>query len=71
MDSVKKTQAAYWKIFWKQPEIADSAITRTQRELMPLLVSMLSIPQSDRENSKYMFGSSVTLEDRPKPAIKP
>jgi hypothetical protein len=65
MDSVKKTQAAYWKIFWKQPEIADSAITRTQRELMPLLVRMLGIPESERVHQQAYFGSPVTLEERP------
>ena len=71
MDSVKKTQAAYWKTFWKQPEIADSAITRTQRELMPMLAEMLDIPQSDRVHSQWMFGSAVTLEDKPKAAKTP
>jgi hypothetical protein len=70
LDSAKGAEKAYWKIFWQQPEIADSAITPSQRELMPMLKSMLSIPMADREHSQWMFGHSVTLED-PKSARKP
>jgi hypothetical protein len=66
MDSVKKTQKAYWKIFWEQPEIADSAITPSQRELFPMLKGMLSIPSQDREHSQWQFGSPVTFTDKPK-----
>ena len=28
LDSVQTAQKAYWKIFWEQPEIADSIVTR-------------------------------------------
>jgi hypothetical protein len=27
LDSVTATQTTYWKVFWRQPEIADSIIT--------------------------------------------
>ena len=37
MDSVQAAQKAYWKIFWQQPEIADSVLTPTQRSLMPMI----------------------------------
>jgi hypothetical protein len=66
LDSVQATQKAYWKIFWEQPEIADSIITPAQRELIPLMKSMLSVPQGQREHSQYQFGSPVTLVDRPR-----
>jgi hypothetical protein len=65
MDSVKNTQKAYWKVFWKQPEIADSTITPSQRELMPMFKQMLSVPQKDREHSQWQFGHPVTLTDKP------
>ncbi|MGI8510843.1 MAG: carboxypeptidase-like regulatory domain-containing protein, partial [Gemmatimonadaceae bacterium] len=68
MDSAKNTQKAYLKAFWRQPEIADSAITPAQRELMPLLKSMLAVPSKDREHSQYNFGNPVTFADKPKPA---
>ncbi len=70
LDSVKNTQKAYWKIFWEQPEIADSAVTPSQRELMPMFKSMLSVPQKDREHSQWQFGNPVTFVDKPKQAKK-
>lgn len=72
LDSVKRSQKTYWKIFWQQPEIADSAVTPTQRELMPTLKGMLSIPLPDREHSQWNFGHPVTFSDRPRvPAAEP
>ena len=66
LDSVQATQKAYWKIFWQQPEIADSIVTPAQRELIPLFKSMLAVPQNQREHSQYQFGRPVTLVDRPR-----
>ena len=66
MDSVKNTEKAYWKIFWEQPEIADSAVTPAQRELFPVLKGMLGISARDREKSRWFFGNSVTFADKPK-----
>lgn len=66
LDSVQAAQKAYWKTFWLQPEIADSIITPTQRELMPMLVGMLNIPKDQREHSQWSFGSAVSLTDKPK-----
>jgi hypothetical protein len=68
LDSVNATQKAYWKIFWVQPEIVDSIITPTQRELMPMLKGMLSTPMKDREHSQWQFGRPVKFADRQKPA---
>jgi hypothetical protein len=68
LDSVQATSKTYWKIFWAQPEIADSIVTPVQRELIPMFKTMLSIPKSDREHSQWRFGSPVTLVDKPKPA---
>ncbi|MFL5580025.1 MAG: carboxypeptidase regulatory-like domain-containing protein [Gemmatimonadaceae bacterium] len=66
LDTVATTQKAYWKVFWEQPEVADSIVTPLQRELMPSLKTMLGISKKDRENSQWMFGNPVTLVDRPK-----
>jgi hypothetical protein len=66
LDSVQATQKMYWKIFWEQPEIADSIVTPAQRELIPLFKSMLAVPKPQREHSQYQFGRPVTLVDRPR-----
>jgi hypothetical protein len=66
LDSVQATQKAYWKVFWEQPEIADSIVTPAQRELIPLFKGMLSVPKPQREHSQYQFGRPVTLVDRPR-----
>ena len=65
LDSVTATQKLYWKVFWEQPEVADSLVTPTQRELFPLLKNMVAVPKRDRENSQWNFGSPVLLVDRP------
>ncbi|HEY5086776.1 MAG TPA: carboxypeptidase-like regulatory domain-containing protein, partial [Gemmatimonadaceae bacterium] len=67
LDSAKNIDKAYWKIFWQQPEIADSAITPSQRELMPLLKNMLAVPLKEREHSQWEFGNPVTFADKPRP----
>ena len=41
MDSASKSQKTYWRIFWEQPEIADSIVTPTQKELFPMLRRMV------------------------------
>ena len=72
LDSVQATQKEYWKIFWQQPEIADSVITPVQRELIPLMKNLLSVPQEQRKGSQFIFGRPVTLFDaprRPAPAV--
>jgi len=61
LDSVKNTDKAYWKVFWRQPEIADSLITPAQRELMPTLLNLLRVPQDKRAQYRSYFGNSVTL----------
>jgi hypothetical protein len=50
LDSVQATQKLYWKIFWEQPEVADSFVTPSQRELIPLFKSMLGVPKEQREH---------------------
>ena len=65
LDSVTATQKLYWKVFWEQPEVADSLVTPTQRELFPMLKNMVAVPKRDRENSQWNFGSPVLLVDRP------
>jgi hypothetical protein len=63
---VQATQKAYWKIFWQQPEVADSLITPSQRELLPMFKSMIATPSKDRENSQWQFGHPVTFADKPR-----
>jgi hypothetical protein len=67
LDSVQATQRKYWKTFWEQPEIAGAIVTPSQRELMPLLKSMLGIPTSNREHAQFNFGGPVTFAEKPKP----
>jgi len=72
LDSAAAVDSAYWKVFWVQPEIADSIITPTQRELFPMLKGMVGIPKKDREHSRWMFGNPVTFSDeKPKPVQAP
>src|SRR5262245_18356205 len=56
LDSVQATQKLYWKIFWEQPEIADSLVTPAQRELIPIFKNMLATPKEAREHSQWQFG---------------
>ncbi|MDF1502680.1 carboxypeptidase-like regulatory domain-containing protein [Roseisolibacter sp. H3M3-2] len=62
LDSVAKVEKAYWKVFWRQPEAADSVLTPTQRELFPMLVRMAATPQKERENSQWQFGFPVPYD---------
>jgi hypothetical protein len=68
LDSVQTTSKAYWKIFWEQPEIADSLVTPSQKELFPLLKNMAATPMESRKNSQWQFGNPVTFSDKPKKA---
>jgi len=61
LDTVREAQKQYWKIFWEQPEIADSLITSSQRSLMGMLSGMLGVPKPDRERTQWSFGYSVPL----------
>jgi hypothetical protein len=68
LDSASTTQKAYWRIFWEQPEIADSIVTATQKELFPMLRRLVEVPKKDRENSQWQFGRPVTMPPPPKAA---
>jgi len=70
MDSASKSQKTYWKIFWEQPEIADSIVTPAQKELFPMLRRMVDVPKKEREHSQWQFGHSVQMA-RPAAAKKP
>ena len=67
LDSAKATEKLYWKVFWVQPEIAGAIVTPSQRELMPMFKSMLTVPMKEREHSQWSFGHPVTFADKPKP----
>jgi hypothetical protein len=64
LDSVSKAERAYWKVFWRQPEIADSVLTPLQRELMPVMARMTAIPQGEREGIQWQFGFPVPFDPR-------
>jgi N-acetylneuraminic acid mutarotase len=68
LDSVRATQKTYWKIFWEQPEIAAEIVTPSQRELMPMFKSILTVPIKDREHSQWSFGHPVKFSDKVKGA---
>ena len=61
LDSAASAEKAYWKVFWEQPEIADSIITATQKELFPMLRAMVGVPKKEREHSQWQFGHPVTF----------
>jgi hypothetical protein len=61
LDSANAIRKAYWRIFWEQPEIADSIVTATQKELYPILRHMLNTTKKDRENSQVQFGHPVKM----------
>jgi hypothetical protein len=65
LDSATAAKKAYWRIFWEQPEIADSIVTATQKELFPMLRHMLNVTKKDRENAQFMFGDPVTMPGLP------
>jgi hypothetical protein len=71
LDSVQTIQKEYWKIFWEQPEIADSLVTLSQKDLFSMLKSMVSTPKRDREHSQWRFGHPVTLADEQTPIRLP
>jgi hypothetical protein len=66
LDSSRAAKKAYWKVFWQQPEIAGAIVSPSQRELMPVLRDMLSVPKTSREGSQWYFGSQVKFVP-PKP----
>jgi hypothetical protein len=66
LDSANASEKAYWKIFWEQPEIAGGIITPSQRELIPMLKTMMAVPMKEREHSQWEFGHPVTYSDKPK-----
>jgi hypothetical protein len=68
LDSVRTTQRRYWEIFWEQPEIAAAILTRMQRELVPLLTTLVDTPMHERERSTWQFQRAVTFVDRPRGA---
>ena len=66
LDSVQTASKAYWRVFWEQPEVADSLVTPSQKELFPLLRNMADTPKPQREHSQWQFGSPVTFADKPR-----
>jgi hypothetical protein len=62
LDTVAATQKKYWKSFWAQPEIASEILTPLQRELLPMIKSLLAVRQKDRESSQFYFGYPVTMK---------
>ena len=64
LDSANAAAKSYWKIFWEQPEIADSIVTSTQRLLFPMLREMLDTSPKDRETVQWTFGHPVRMSDQ-------
>jgi hypothetical protein len=71
MDSASKAVKAYWRIFWEQPEVADSIVTPAQKALFPMLGGMLETPKKEREHSQWQFGHSVPMVKRATTATTP
>jgi hypothetical protein len=64
MDSASHAVKSYWRIFWEQPEIADSIVTPAQKALFPMLGGMVETPKREREHSQWQFGHSVPMVRR-------
>jgi hypothetical protein len=62
VDSAENAVKSYWRIFWEQPEIADSIVTPTQKALFPMLGGMVETPKKEREHSQWQFGHSVQMK---------
>ena len=71
LDSANATSKSYWRIFWLQPEIADSILTPAQKELFPMLRRLVEVPARDREHARWFFGSAVTMPGKPKASAPP
>jgi len=71
MDSASKSQKTYWRIFWEQPEVADSIVTPAQKALFPMLGRMVETPKKEREHSQWQFGHSVQMARPAAAATKP
>jgi hypothetical protein len=67
LDSATAAEKAYWRVFWEQPEIADSLITPAQRELLPMMKGMLGVPKKEREDSQWQFGHPVRFNEERRP----
>ena len=65
LDSANMAKRAYWKVFWEQPEIADSIVTITQKNLFSMLREMLDTSPKDRETVQWTFGHPVSMSDQP------
>ena len=65
LDSVNKTQKAYWKVFWEQPEVAGEVVTPSQRPLVPMFEEMIATPMEDRKHIQWRFGEAVTFSAKP------
>jgi hypothetical protein len=65
LDSAKAIQKSYWKVFWRQPEVAYEILTPVQRELMPMLKNMASVPAKERERSQWQFGYPIPFSHKP------
>ena len=59
LDSARAVDKAYWRLFWRQPEVADAMLSPTQRQLFPLLGIMLGTPARQRETGYFRFGFPV------------
>ncbi|HEX2781366.1 MAG TPA: carboxypeptidase-like regulatory domain-containing protein [Gemmatimonadaceae bacterium] len=65
LDSAEASEKAYWKIFWEQPEVIDTILTGTQKELFPMVKAMVGVPKERREHSRFQFGWPVSFVDKP------
>jgi hypothetical protein len=66
LDSAKASDKLYWKVFWEQPDTVGEILTPAQRELMPMIKSMVATTKKEREHSQWRFGHPITFADKPK-----
>lgn len=69
LDSARHADAAYWRIFWEQPDIVARLITPLQRDLLPMVSGLLAVPPKDREQSRWNIGYPVTPPEHLSPPV--
>jgi hypothetical protein len=72
LDSVQATSRAYWRLFWAQVDTAVAVLNPQQRDLLPMIQNIASVPKERRENAQWRFGYPVPLRhNRPRVGGEP
>ncbi len=59
LDSANAADKRYWVVFWEQVDVMSPIMTMQQRELLPMLKSIIAVTKDDRKNSQWYIGYPV------------